>query len=84
VVGTHVPESTAGIGEMTLPSGIPAFVREIINGGLSIESDKKCSFVDILGILKENRFRIMDCDDTEEVSAFVEWVESVEKLGTLE
>jgi hypothetical protein len=42
------------------------------------------SFVDIVGSLKENRFKIMAGVDCEEVSAFVTWVESAEQSGQWE
>jgi hypothetical protein len=76
--GSQMPQTAVENGEITLPSGVPVFVSEIIKEGLCPESNKKRSFVDIFEILKENDFRIMGGVDVEEVSDFVKWVESVE------
>jgi hypothetical protein len=66
-------------GEVSVPTGIPAFVSKIIETGLWLKSGAKCSFSDIFEILKQNEFRI-ECDvDSAEVSAFVSWVESAEQ-----
>jgi hypothetical protein len=63
-----------------IPASIPNFVAKIIKLGLYRTSVKRPSFNDIFEILKENNFRIEDGVDSEEVSAFVSWVESAEHL----
>jgi hypothetical protein len=65
-------------GEISIPTGIPAFISRIIESGLSPISRTCCSFNTILNILKENKFKIEDGVDSAEVSAFVSWVESAE------
>jgi hypothetical protein len=65
-------------GVESIPWYIPDFVAEIIKLGLYRTSDKRYSFDDIFGILKQNNFRIHNDVDSEEVSAFVSWVESAE------
>jgi hypothetical protein len=57
---------------------VPAFVSEIIKLGLYRISYERSSFNDIFEILKKNNFRIEDGVDSEEVFAFVSWVESAE------
>jgi serine/threonine protein kinase len=64
--------------EMSIPTGIPDFVSEIIISGLSPFSGTSYSFNTILDILKQNDFQIDDGVDSAEVSAFVNWVESAE------
>jgi tRNA A-37 threonylcarbamoyl transferase component Bud32 len=64
-------------------SPIPNFVSEIIKDGVSGEPNSRRSFIDILRILKENRFKILPGVDSEEVSEFVDLVESSEKSGQL-
>jgi serine/threonine protein kinase len=65
-------------GETSIPTGIPTFVRKIIESGRSLRSRGSYSFNTILKILKQNYFRIEDGVDSAEVSAFVSWVESTE------
>jgi serine/threonine protein kinase len=65
-------------GVTSIPASIPNFVTEIIKLGLYRISDKRYSFNDIFKILEQNNFRIEDGVDSEEVSAFVSWVESAE------
>jgi hypothetical protein len=65
-------------GVASIPSSIPDFVAKIIKLGLYRTSVKSYSFNDIFKILKQNNFRIEDGVDSEEVSAFVSWVESAD------
>jgi hypothetical protein len=65
-------------GEISIPTGIPAFVSRIIESGLSPISTTYYSFDTILELLKQNNFQIEDGVDSAEVSAFVNWVESTE------
>jgi serine/threonine protein kinase len=65
-------------GEVSIPTGIPAFVSRIIESGLSPIPRTYYSFNTILDILKQNNFSIEDGVDSAEVSAFVNWVESAE------
>jgi serine/threonine protein kinase len=64
--------------EASIPTGIPLFLRKIIESGLSPISRRSYSFNTILGILKQNGFQIEDGVDSTEVSKFVNWVESSE------
>jgi hypothetical protein len=65
-------------GVASIPAGIPDFVMEIIKLGLYHTSVKEYSFNDIFALLKQNNFQIEDGVDSEEVSAFLSWVESAE------
>jgi hypothetical protein len=56
----------------------------MIEEGRSPESQRGLSFVDVVERLKENRFEIVAGVDSEEVAAFVAWVESVEQSGKWE
>jgi hypothetical protein len=64
-------------GEASVPTGIPAFISEIIETGLWLKFGPKCSFYDIFEIPKQNEFRIEDDVGSVEVSAFANWVELV-------
>jgi hypothetical protein len=64
--------------ETSVPANIPAFVSKIIESGLWLRSERKCSFVDIFQILKQNDFRIEEGVNLAEVSEFVSWVEAEE------
>jgi hypothetical protein len=68
-------------GETSIPTGIPSFVSEILKSGLSPMSGSQCSYNTLLDILKENNFAIEEGVDSEEVSAFVRWIESTEYPG---
>jgi hypothetical protein len=48
----------------------------MIESGRPPESARSLSFVDIVASLKENRFQIIAGVDSDEISAFVSWVES--------
>jgi hypothetical protein len=65
-------------GELSIPTGIPAFVSRIIESGLSPVLGTSYSFDTVLDILKHNDFQIADGVDSAEVSSFVSWVESAE------
>jgi hypothetical protein len=65
-------------GAASIPASVPDFVTKIIKLGLDRTSDEGYSFDDIFEILKKNNFQIEDGVDSEEVSAFVSWVESAE------
>jgi serine/threonine protein kinase len=67
--------------EVSIPTGIPDFVSEIIESGLSPISGSSYSFNTILDILKENNFQIEAGVDSAEVSGFVSWIESTEPPG---
>jgi hypothetical protein len=62
-------------GVASIPANIPDFVAGIIKLGLYRTSVKRYSFNDIFEVLEQNNFRIEDGVDSEEVSAFVRWVE---------
>jgi serine/threonine protein kinase len=64
-----------------VPAGVPLFVSRIIEDWRLPESQCPLSFVDIVERLNENRFGIVGGVDSEEVSAFVGWVESAEQSG---
>jgi hypothetical protein len=80
VDGTATP-SIGRAGCQPLPAAVPAFVSRIIEDGRSPESARSLSFVDIVARLKENRFQNIPSVDSDEVSAFVSWVESQEQAG---
>jgi hypothetical protein len=71
-----VGKSATGVA--SIPMSVPDFVVEISKLGLYRRSNKGYSFNEIFTILKQNNFRIEDGVDSEEVSAFVRWVESPE------
>jgi serine/threonine protein kinase len=79
------PPSTANAaGEVIVPSGVPVFVSEIIDGGLRPIAGRELSFIAIVDTLEANAFRIMAGVDSEEVSAFVRRVKSVPESGESE
>jgi serine/threonine protein kinase len=61
-----------------IPVFVPTFVSVLIESGLSANPRERPSFEDISEALKENYFRIADGVDSDEVSAFVNLVESSE------
>jgi hypothetical protein len=65
-------------GEVSIPTGIPDFVSQILESGLFPRSSTSYSFNTILTILKEHNFKIEDDVNSAEVSAFVNSVESME------
>jgi serine/threonine protein kinase len=67
-----------------VPAGVPEFVSRMIEEGRSPDSRRRLSFVRIVERLKENRFEIVAGVDSQEVAAFVAWVESVEQSGKWE
>jgi hypothetical protein len=71
-VGTSDGQSGPG-------SGVPTFVSKIIEGGLSSGSNTGESFVNIFKTLQQNEFKVLDGVDSDEVSSFVNWVESSEQ-----
>jgi hypothetical protein len=62
-----------------LSAAVPAFVWRLIKNGRSPEFARHLSFVDIVNHLKENGFQITAGVNSDEVSAFVSWVESREQ-----
>jgi serine/threonine protein kinase len=66
-------------GELSLPTHIPTFVSPMMKSGLYLTSETSYSFDVIFNILKWNDFRIEDNVDSEEISAFVNWVESADR-----
>jgi hypothetical protein len=59
---------------------IPSFVSEMIERGHSSGSNTLTSFQGIFNILKRNKFRIMEGVDSKNVSDFVKWIKSSERL----
>jgi hypothetical protein len=70
--------------EVILPPDIPAFVSEIIKGGLRPIAVGELSFIGICESLKANDFRIVAGVDSDEVSAFINRVESAAQSGESE
>jgi serine/threonine protein kinase len=64
--------------EASVPTNIPAFVSQIIESELHPTSGTRYPFDALFVTLKQNDFRIEDGVDSEEVSAFVRWVESAD------
>jgi hypothetical protein len=60
-----------------LPPNIHDFVRKIIETNFRLKNDLH-SFIDILEILKQHDFEIEGGVDSDEVFAFIDWVESAE------
>jgi serine/threonine protein kinase len=58
---------------------VPRFFSEIIERGLFSDTRTGESMVNIFNTLQENGFKILDDVDSDEVSTFVNWVESSEK-----
>jgi serine/threonine protein kinase len=75
-VGAPAAPPIGAAGGPPLPAAVPAFVWRMIEDGRSPESVRRLSFVGIANCLKENRFQITAGVDSDEVSAFVSWVES--------
>jgi serine/threonine protein kinase len=59
---------------------VPAFVLEMIERGMSLDSNATLSFVDIFETLKDKYFGILEDVDLTEVSNFVSWIEFTEVL----
>ena len=68
-------------GDTFVPSTVPKFVSKIIKEGLWSKSRMQCSFCDIFRILNNNKFQIMEGVDSEEVLAYIKWIESAENPG---
>lgn len=64
-----------------IPPCVSSFVSEMIVTGLSPRREKKRSIRDIFDVLRKHNFRILPGVDTEDVSAFVRGVETLEQLG---
>jgi hypothetical protein len=73
------PIGAAGVPPLLV--AVPEFVSRIIEKGRSPESTRSLSFAAIVESLKENRFEIMAGVDSDDLSAFVSWVESLEQAG---
>jgi hypothetical protein len=58
---------------------VPGFVVEIIERGLSGDSRRADSFVEIFEILKQNRFEIVAGVDCDEILKSVSWIELSEQ-----
>jgi hypothetical protein len=58
---------------------VPGFVVQIIERGLSGDSRKANSFLEILETLKQNRFEIGAGAECDEIAKFVSWVELSEQ-----
>jgi serine/threonine protein kinase len=88
VVGHHLFEETDDLGyyaerplvinDDAIPIFVSGFVRQLILSGLSTNPNDRPSFNDIIEILKDNNFRIVQEVDSEAVLAFVNSVESAE------
>jgi hypothetical protein len=59
---------------------VPLFVNEIIERGHSTDCEAVESFADILQTLKQHDFKILEGVNIEEVTNFVSWIESRERL----
>jgi hypothetical protein len=66
---------------LPFPAAVPAFVSRMNENGRSPESAHSRSLAEIVARLRANRFEIMSGVGSDEVSAFVSWVESLEQLG---
>jgi serine/threonine protein kinase len=78
VGGTATPPIGAA-GGPPLPAAVPAFVWRMIEDGRSPESVRCLSFIGIVNRLKETRFQITPGVDSDEVSAFISSVGSLEQ-----
>jgi serine/threonine protein kinase len=83
VGGTATP-SIGAAGGSPSPATVPAFVSRMIEDGRSPESARRLSFAEIVAQLKANGFKIMAGVDSDEVSEFVNRVESSEHAGERE
>jgi hypothetical protein len=79
MVGRPFPPSIGAASGPPLPGAVPEFVAQIIEDARSPNSNVRLSFVGTVAFLKENRFGIMASVDSDEVSAFVSRVESLEQ-----
>jgi serine/threonine protein kinase len=79
VVGSYTAPPIGAAGSPPLSAAVPAFVWRMIEDGRSPKSVRRLSFVDIVNHVKENGFQITAGVDSDEVSAFVSWVESLEQ-----
>jgi hypothetical protein len=86
VVGHPPPEPMAAFGEVTLPPGVPEFVREMIDGEQWQwrRSKNGPSLTGMIETLKTNEFQIVGGVEAAEVAAFVRWIESGEESGEWE
>jgi hypothetical protein len=73
VIGDTAEESGSSL-------SFPPFVLDMIERGLSSDSNAKPSFVNLPETLKDNGFRILEGVDSKEVSNFVSWIEFSEAL----
>jgi serine/threonine protein kinase len=80
-VGSSATSSICGAGSSPLSAAVPWFVSRMIGDGRSPESRRSLSFVDIVTRLKKHHFQIMAGVDSDEVSAFVSQVESLEQAA---
>jgi hypothetical protein len=78
------PTAATGDEEVILFPGVPAFVSEMIEGGLRPMAGEELSFIAIIETLKKNDFRIVSGVDSDAVSAFVRGVESAADSGESE
>jgi serine/threonine protein kinase len=69
----------AEIAVQPAPAAFPEFVSAMIEDGRVPESQYRLSWPQIIGRLTENRFAIVPGVDSQEVAAFVAWVESEEQ-----
>jgi hypothetical protein len=59
-----------------VPGFVLEFVSKLIDSGLSANPRERSSFHDISGALEENCFTIADSVDSDEILAFVDFVQS--------
>jgi serine/threonine protein kinase len=83
-VGNSTAPPIGAAGGPPLHAAVQPFVWRLIEDGRSHESARHLSFTEIVAGLKANRFEIMAGVDSDEVSTFVSWVESLEQLGETE
>jgi hypothetical protein len=82
VFGCHSTSFDDVMENLPLNHGVPNSVLEIIEEGRSPKSNRDLSsFIDIIRNLKGDHFEIMTGVDSDEVSAFVDEVESFEVTG---
>jgi hypothetical protein len=69
----------ASDGQSGRGSGVPTFVSEIIERGLFASTITRESMGNIFKILQRKGFKVVDGVDSDEVFAFVNWVEAYEQ-----
>jgi serine/threonine protein kinase len=83
-VGRPAIPLSGAVSDRPFPAAVPVFVSQMIEDVRSPKSKCGLSFVDIVAELKENHFEIMAGVDSDEVSAFVSRIESLQQAGERE